>query len=127
MTISSAAASISIHAPREGSDVVAVMVLQLGVISIHAPREGSDHQAAVQEQAKPQFQSTLPVRGATSAFWRFLEIFSFQSTLPVRGATLPGYREKRQALISIHAPREGSDVGFATIKVFNSYFNPRSP
>ena len=33
---------ISIHAPREGSDVVFDWLLDLGKISIHAPREGSD-------------------------------------------------------------------------------------
>ena len=33
---------ISIHAPREGSDTVALDVTVLGDISIHAPREGSD-------------------------------------------------------------------------------------
>ena len=57
---------ISIHAPREGSDGAEPVRHLPGAISIHAPREGSDHQAAVQEQAQPQFQSTLPVRGATA-------------------------------------------------------------
>ena len=35
--------AISIHAPREGSDVVVVFKLVHLVISIHAPREGSDN------------------------------------------------------------------------------------
>ena len=80
------------------------------------------------------FQSTLPVRGATSVpagreckpcdfnprspcgerhvriRWRIVRNL-FQSTLPVRGATnlisdLAGFPE-----ISIHAPRAGSDLG----------------
>ena len=34
--------SISIHAPREGSDVNPGWVIISGPISIHAPREGSD-------------------------------------------------------------------------------------
>ena len=33
---------ISIHAPREGSDLRPVLVLGVALISIHAPREGSD-------------------------------------------------------------------------------------
>ena len=33
---------ISIHAPREGSDLPAAHVLHGPAISIHAPREGSD-------------------------------------------------------------------------------------
>ena len=34
---------ISIHAPREGSDLLALRPTQPHQISIHAPREGSDH------------------------------------------------------------------------------------
>ena len=33
---------ISIHAPREGSDGIAIGAAEHRVISIHAPREGSD-------------------------------------------------------------------------------------
>ena len=36
------AADISIHAPREGSDVTEVLNGEYELISIHAPREGSD-------------------------------------------------------------------------------------
>ena len=55
------------------------------------------------------FQSTLPVRGATSS--SFQEHFSlyFQSTLPVRGATFLPSKGVFPQLFSIHAPREGSD------------------
>ena len=35
-------ADISIHAPREGSDGIAIGAAEHRVISIHAPREGSD-------------------------------------------------------------------------------------
>ena len=39
----SKAISISIHAPREGRDVVAILATSAqAVISIHAPREGRD-------------------------------------------------------------------------------------
>ena len=58
---------ISIHAPREGSDPVQPRHYVLGHISIHAPREGSDYDAIQRELAETEFQSTLPVRGATSA------------------------------------------------------------
>ena len=56
-------------------------------ISIHAPRVGSDVQAISQ----------------------FGELYEFQSTLPVWGATgRRGPRSRRRG-ISIHAPRVGSD------------------
>ena len=42
----------------------------------------------------------------------------FQSTLPVRGATLAGLLTIPDAYyISIHAPREGSDVGVSSHQV----------
>ena len=58
--------AISIHAPREGSDDLPSLLqfLQL-LISIHAPREGSDDRYSLLPVRGFQFQSTLPVRGAT--------------------------------------------------------------
>ena len=40
---------------------------------------------------------------------RFIITVGFQSTLPVRGATLHRDHQLRDLIISIHAPREGSD------------------
>ena len=59
-------------------------------ISIHAPREGSDADFIQLALAFLQFQSTLPVRGATTDISQAVETSSFQSTLPVRGATTGG-------------------------------------
>ena len=101
-------------------------------ISIHAPRTGSDEVTAWQMQEFTSFQSTLPARGATFAQrlhgglgdfnprsphgerpqcacviggW-----FAFQSTLPARGATVIVSVPYAPAVISIHAPRTGSDT-----------------
>ena len=79
-------------------------------ISIHAPREGSDQLPAGAEAHVEQFLSTLPARGATgscrlSAAWK-----TFLSTLPARGATLTVLLHRADGAISIHAPREGSDL-----------------
>ena len=57
-------------------------------ISIHAPREGSDAWGDAYACLRGEFQSTLPVRGATGG------IFAPASN----------------RAISIHAPREGSDI-----------------
>ena len=35
---------ISIHAPREGRDIISSILYIIEDISIHAPREGRDHQ-----------------------------------------------------------------------------------
>jgi len=127
--------TVSIHAPREGSDTPGAgkVVAQVGfqstlpargataaaarprhacsLVSIHAPREGSDlFFRALQGQAQ-RFQSTLPARGATSVpVFTMLPLGLFQSTLPARGATDPPAQQKRPCHVSIHAPREGSDT-----------------
>ncbi len=84
-------------------------------------------------QRELTFQSTPPVRGATMPFLPFcpyLESFNprppcgerlcpltamaassgFQSTPPVRGATLGQGSARKQKIVSIHAPRAGSDI-----------------
>ena len=123
-------------------------------ISIHAPRVGSDSIVWVQNEMEAAFQSTLPVWGATSLteilpFLRVISIHAprvgsdlvhvglllfcdyfnprspcgerhferfqerdeqiFQSTLPVWGATRQSHHSPSRQTISIHAPRVGSD------------------
>ena len=79
---------ISIHAAREGGDVAAgKLILMHDGISIHAAREGGDD-AKLQIRRPPKpFQSTPPVKAATSA-------------APPASAG---------GVISIHAAREGGD------------------
>ena len=79
-------------------------------ISIHAPRAGSDLAAISAAAADRQFQSTLPVRGATSRRKRFITpSVDFNPRSPC------GERRKKvpirltRPVISIHAPRTGSD------------------
>ena len=100
-----------------------------------------------------KFQSTLPARGATATrrnHFSAMKDFNprsphgerpetratnksnaagFQSTLPARGATT--YRILRgdtAALISIHAPRTGSDPSASAFReLVQVNFNPRSP
>ena len=55
------------------------------------------------------FQSTRPVRGATTASRSSSPLLVFQSTRPVRGATHPIYAVRIGTKISIHAPRAGRD------------------
>ena len=76
-----------------------------------------------------EFQSTLPVWGATiAAAVLGLLLAQFQSTLPVWGATgLPAQPPAHLRGISIHAPRVGSDL-ICNAGFFERIdFNPRSP
>ena len=51
----------------------------------------------------------------------------FQSTLPARGATTTAASTASSSLISIHAPRTGSDTPLSRLLGVVIYFNPRSP
>ena len=141
---------ISIHAPRTGSDYTALLPPSSQWISIHAPRTGSDVCDSVLNSVDSLFQSTLPARGATFGILRCVaDLKSFQSTLPARGATagagifqparifqstLPARgATARDAgldtgiIISIHAPRTGSDDEEKLLLLELLHFNPRSP
>ena len=58
---------------------------------------------------------------------RFYVFFQFQSTLPVWGATDVVERNQAYYTISIHAPRVGSDGERHRRCRFCRHFNPRSP
>ena len=52
----------------------------------------------------------------------------FQSTLPMRGATVTAEQGNGQMIISIHAPHAGSDIRAGKFEVpALQHFNPRSP
>ena len=110
---------------------------QKPTISIHAPRVGSDHLGLVagrwQIYFNPRspcgerpsryasvsgitsFQSTLPVWGATAPPASLPSQTVFQSTLPVWGATFSSLKKLFTMSISIHAPRVGSDLSRSCI------------
>ena len=79
--------AISIHAPHAGSDQWFLFRGSISTISIHAPHAGSDLESNLCQPRGLQFQSTLPMRGAT---------------VDVDGMT-------SSVIISIHAPHAGSD------------------
>ena len=57
---------VSIHAPREGCDLLATYIDSLkGFVSIHAPREGCDSKVGGIFSVCDEFQFTHPGRGAT--------------------------------------------------------------
>ena len=57
-------------------------------VSIHAPRAGRDRTTSANSSFNASFQSTRPVRGATSQPAELPAGQKFQSTRPVRGATM---------------------------------------
>ena len=98
--------NISIHAPHTGRDPpFRSIVLYFGKISIHAPHTGRDHRFTRDAYTALLFQSTRPIRGATTYM------------------KAVGTRE----LISIHAPHTGRDCEILFVTVIALYFNPRAP
>ena len=73
---------------REALTIVLLSRLNL-IISIHAPREGSDVIIFCSYIHLVPFLSTLPARGATPRPRQSLHNRGFLSTLPARGATSP--------------------------------------
>ena len=100
---------ISIHAPRTGSDRRRGHGLPHGVISIHAPRTGSDPCTKGGGADPAHFNPRSPHGERHGACAVADTIKRFQSTLPARGATPPTPAATLPAIISIHAPRTGSD------------------
>ena len=79
-------------------------------ISIHAPREGSDFGGFTVFPSPTNFYPRSP-RGERLVAKECLDDWHrFLSTLPARGATQTQAIKSGQTSISIHAPREGSDV-----------------
>ena len=71
---------------------------------------GSDRVGLLGHLIDNGFQSTLPGWGATGGCHALLFHLVFQSTLPGWGATTMEFRTPLAGLISIHAPRMGSDI-----------------
>ena len=96
--------------PMRGATKMRYRVRYRNLISIHAPHAGSDVVSAVYISLMRDFNPRSPCGerpGVRSAIFSFKE---FQSTLPMRGATdtLTGYT--LDVGISIHAPHAGSDT-----------------
>ena len=103
---------ISIHAPREGCDGIGVPAGHDPLLHFN-PRTPRGVRLGPQMilTRPPVFQSTHPARGATLGEQQGCPSMRFQSTHPARGATSKVDLVFQQAKISIHAPREGCDLG----------------
>ena len=124
--------------------------LLIQIISIHAPLAGCDSASASADLIVPLFQSTHPLRGATTRSSpvpsiRVISIHAplagrdgihglgfrchrgFQSTRPLRGATERKLCVVLTVIISIHAPLAGRDRQDVYGDHARRNFNPRAP
>ena len=120
---------ISIHAAREGGDrVLAFLNAIQAEISIHAAREGGDTKADKAIKIYKIFQSTPPVKAATT----FMSVACGSSFISIHAAreggdAHPVGRGGKAPKISIHAAREGGDTRTPHPAPQGADFNPRRP
>ena len=88
--------------------------MDAATISIHAPREGCDRAFAPLDEFMDIFQSTHPARGATLRRWALKKKWAISIHAPREGCD--GWERIHRATgdISIHAPREGCDAGIVS-------------
>ena len=118
-------------------------------ISIHTPLAGSDHAGTARKGwalyfnphspcgerlafcfNRPHssiFQSTLPLRGATSRLLRSIRVPKYFNPHSPCGERRHRTRSTTHLLISIHTPLAGSDGSTAPCVARRKYFNPHSP
>ncbi len=144
-------ASVSIRAPRVGSDrFLTKHQKEIKMFQSALPVWGATQMACDGMKPISSFQSALPVWGATGNMTFFTNfsvsfnprspcgerllmsaerdvMIAFQSALPVWGATRKEYQRLVDRGVSIRAPRVGSDSVRRLPHGRNGSFNPRSP
>ena len=118
---------ISIHAPLAGSDILVHFLFPDSRISIHAPLAGSDGTFEADPTYSMDFNPRSPCGERPNSDEDEGRNGIFQSTLPLRGATTGTGYIPADVPISIHAPLAGSDHGVQGFKPCKTNFNPRSP
>ena len=116
----------STHPLRGATDLpVGAGLAQL--ISIHAPLAGCDVSVGWMWSPAAYFNPRTPcgVRHKRDRGRHHDTVF--QSTHPLRGATTVTAAEPSNTLISIHAPLAGCDGGLREMAYPHRYFNPRTP
>ena len=102
---------ISIHTPREGSDYIcSAKTFGHPDFNPHSPR-GERLSRVSPRRCRHRFQSTLPARGATFGRMqaRIISLY-FNPHSPRGERPETGGNTIPNTLISIHTPREGSDL-----------------
>ena len=118
---------VSIHASREGCDLVSYSFIRLWNVSIHASREGCDSHTHFGQSSRCCFNPRIPRRMRHKIKSFNVSNFTFQSTHPAKDATINVVGMFLQCLVSIHASREGCDRDQRGLSGICACFNPRIP
>ena len=104
-----AAALFQSTLPLRGATSIRALTFSSRAISIHAPLTGSDISSPQHTPGGGNFNPRSPYGERLSKIFTDFVLVQFQSTLPLRGATQHSNAADNQANISIHAPLTGSD------------------
>ena len=119
--------NVSIHAPWEGCDDIAVLLCVISErVSIHAPWEGCDPVSSAEESRPRSFNSRTLGRVRLFIHRSDLGGQTFQFTHPGKGATLQTEFSQNVLAVSIHAPWEGCDSSPRTSVLWLICFNSRT-
>ena len=102
---------ISIHTPHAGSDLEKEQFFTAEYISIHTPHAGSDTAQQFIDGCLGNFNPHSPCGERQRMGKKAYSGMTFQSTLPMRGATSGWTGCREDIRISIHTPHAGSDGG----------------
>ena len=118
---------ISIHAPLAGCDAIARRLRAARRISIHAPLAGCDRCGSQQGHGRDHFNPRTPcgVRHAVEEVSPSAR--EFQSTHPLRGATTPKLLQSRNCRFQSTHPLRGATVSVCLGVKDLQHFNPRTP
>ena len=108
-------------------DVCILITLHVA-ISIHAPHAGCDPFKTVRSERLLLFQSTHPMRGATSpSGMRLTRRSNFNPRTPCGVRRCQMFIKSNRLRISIHAPHAGCDPNQRGLENLFEDFNPRTP
>ena len=113
--------------PVGGATLSQLFLVGFIFISIHAPRGGSDGLQNLPVRITENFNPRSPWGERLSACPVHSIAGVFQSTLPVGGATASSKQKSPTQVISIHAPRGGSDAKFRTVSASTKVFQSTLP
>ena len=120
---------ISIHAPRAGCDAgVLAVCTERDNFNPRTPCGVRRAPTAAPSPARRYFNPRTPCGVRPHSRQNQAKRSKFQSTHPVRGATTYLFWQKKKIIyISIHAPRAGCDKHACPVAGIGGYFNPRTP
>ena len=118
---------ISIHAPLAGRDIKSENWDQYVMISIHAPLAGRDCLTPITIPVSLDFNPRAPCGARHLTLWRPSYITLFQSTRPLRGATTIMLFFPLRTLFQSTRPLRGATQQHPPAGRCCRYFNPRAP